>query len=40
MGVHNGTFLNGKRLEPGVPVPLRDGDELRFGLVEMVFRSR
>ena len=27
----NGTSHNGARLDPGVPVPLRDGDELGFG---------
>lgn len=27
----NGTFVNGQRIEPLVPVPLSDGDEIRFG---------
>ena len=27
----NGTFLNGKRLPPQTPVPVRDGDRLQFG---------
>ncbi|MDX2036259.1 MAG: GGDEF domain-containing protein [Isosphaeraceae bacterium] len=27
----NGTFVNGKRLPPHTPVPLKDGDRLQFG---------
>jgi len=40
MGTRNGTFLNGKRLATGVEVRLRDGDRVRFGLVDMVFECR
>jgi CRP-like cAMP-binding protein len=36
--VANGTFVNGTRVTPGVPVPISDGDEVRFGLVRLVFR--
>jgi hypothetical protein len=36
----NGTFVNGKRLNAGVDVALRDGDEIRFGLVKTIFRWR
>jgi len=28
LGSMNGTFVNGKRLSPQVPVPLREGDQL------------
>ncbi|MGY0060207.1 FHA domain-containing protein [Streptomyces sp. LZ34] len=31
-GSHNGTFVNGAKLMPGVRTPLRDGDQLRLGL--------
>ena len=38
IGTMNGTFVNGKRLATGAPTPLRDGDRLRFGLVDLTFR--
>ncbi|MDT0546515.1 MULTISPECIES: FHA domain-containing protein [Streptomyces] len=31
-GSHNGTFINGAKLMPGIRTPLRDGDQLRLGL--------
>ncbi|MEE8139200.1 MAG: cyclic nucleotide-binding domain-containing protein [Thermoanaerobaculia bacterium] len=34
----NGTFVNGARLSPGVPVEIRSGDALRFGIVEFTFQ--
>ena len=34
IGTMNGTFINGDRLETGVPVEISDGDEVRFGLIE------
>ena len=34
----NGTFVNGQRLGKGREAELSDGDRLRFGLVETVFR--
>jgi CRP-like cAMP-binding protein len=34
----NGTFVNGRRLDAGADVELRDGDEVRFGLVKTIFR--
>jgi len=37
IGVANGTFVNGQRIATGVEVELHDGDEVRFGLVTMVF---
>jgi hypothetical protein len=33
IGTMNSTFLNGGRLDTGVPGELRSGDELRFGVV-------
>lgn len=33
----NGTFLNGTRVEAGIPAEIRSGDALRFGLVECSF---
>jgi CRP-like cAMP-binding protein len=37
--VANGTFVNGERLKAGVPGPLRNGDEVCFGLVRTIFRT-
>ena len=37
VGALNGTFINGKRLTTGKPVPLRDGDEIGLGMVRMRF---
>jgi hypothetical protein len=31
----NGTFVNGERLQPGVKVPIKPGDKLRFGMIEV-----
>jgi hypothetical protein len=35
----NGTFLNGRRLGVGEVAPLCDGDEVRVGSTELVFRN-
>ena len=35
----NGTFVNEERIQTGVPVEFKDGDEVRFGLVKTVFRA-
>ncbi|HZP65716.1 MAG TPA: cyclic nucleotide-binding domain-containing protein [Rudaea sp.] len=35
VGTSNGTFVNGERLKTGVSVPLKPGDKLRFGMVEV-----
>src|SRR5262245_45112300 len=37
IGTMNSTFLNGRRLETGVPSEIRSGDELRFGVVVLRF---
>ena len=37
VGSANGTFVNGRRLQPGADVELHDGDRVQFGLVRMVF---
>lgn len=37
IGTMNATFLNGTRLETGVPVELTSGDELRCGVVALRF---
>lgn len=39
IGVANGTFVNNARLVTGVDTEIKDGDELRFGFVAMVFRT-
>jgi CRP-like cAMP-binding protein len=35
VGVTNGTFINDERLRTGVPTPLKIGDRLRFGAIEL-----
>ncbi len=37
VGTMNGTAINGERLQPGRPAPLRPGDTVRFGTVECRF---
>lgn len=38
IGSMNATYLNGSRLETGVPAEIHDGDLLRFGVVELRFQ--
>ncbi len=38
IGTMNATFLNGSRLDTGVPAEIHSGDELRFGVVELRFQ--
>lgn len=38
IGTMNSTFLNGVRLETGVPAEIHPGDELRFGVVVFKFQ--
>ena len=35
----NSTFLNGERLETGIPAEIQPGDELRFGVVVLPLRG-
>lgn len=37
LGSANGTFLNGRRLSPETPTPIRHGDELKFGTLILRF---
>ena len=37
IGTMNGTFVNGDRVETGVPVEFKPGDEVRFGLIKTIF---
>jgi cyclic nucleotide-binding protein/FHA domain-containing protein len=39
IGTMNGTFVNGERVETGVPVEVKPGDEVQFGLVKMAFQG-
>ncbi len=39
IGTMNGTFVNANRLETGVPAEVRDGEEVRFGVVSLTFHS-
>ena len=39
IGTMNSTFLNGRRLDTGVPAELRVGDELRCGVVVLRFEA-
>jgi hypothetical protein len=36
-GSYNGTFLNGTRLQPGVPLPLRHADRIGIGSETVLF---
>jgi CRP-like cAMP-binding protein len=38
IGTMNSTFVNGTRLETGVPTEIRNGDEVRFGVVVLKFQ--
>jgi hypothetical protein len=41
LGSANGTQLNGRDLEPGVPMPIRAGDQLTLGMwTRIAFQSR
>ena len=40
LGVKNGTFINGRRLKPGVAFPIKSGDHVRLGDIELVFEER
>jgi hypothetical protein len=42
LGSVNGTFVNGKRLDPYLPEPLRDGDTLQLGklLIKVIIRGQ
>jgi CRP-like cAMP-binding protein len=37
IGVMNGTFVNDARLATGTPIPINNGDVLKFGLVLLTF---
>ncbi len=39
VGTVNGTFVNGVRVKTGVDVPIKPGDKLRFGAVEVEFAA-
>jgi pSer/pThr/pTyr-binding forkhead associated (FHA) protein len=36
-GSYNGTYLNGARVHPGVPMPLRHADQIQLGSQSLVF---
>ncbi len=40
IGVINGTYLNGEKLESGKKYKIQDGDKIYFGLVGCVFKIR
>jgi len=39
IGTMNGTFVNGVRIETGVPTEMKPGDEIRCGLVPLLFKA-
>ena len=39
VGTANGTFVNGVRLKTGEEIEIHNGDKVRFGKVELVFRT-
>ncbi len=40
VGALNGTLVNNRRLVPGKPSPLSDGDTVHFGSVQLKFRNK
>ena len=40
VGTMNGTFVNGERVETGLPVEFKHGDEVRFGLIKTIFYAQ
>lgn len=38
LGALNGTFVNGRKLVSGKPLPIKDGDVLNLGMVKLIFR--
>jgi len=38
IGTMNGTFVDGERLETGVPAEIAESDDVRVGLVDLTFR--
>jgi len=39
IGTMNGTFVNGKKISTGDPVLLKNGDEVKFGLSPLIFKT-
>lgn len=39
IGTMNGTFINDERIETGVPAEMKPGDEIRCGLLPLVFKN-
>lgn len=39
IGTMNGTFVNGDRLETGKPAEVKSGDEVRCGVINLVFQA-
>ena len=39
LGSLNGTYINGKRLPPYAPTPVRSADAVRLGMLRMVFHA-
>ena len=40
VGALNGTFLNGRRLTPGKPEPIRTGDTIALGKLTLRFQGK
>ncbi len=40
VGALNGTLVNDRRLVPGKPSPLDDGDTIHFGMVQLTFHNK
>ena len=39
MGSTNGTFVNSERIEPHISVCLKDGDQIKIGATNLVFKA-
>lgn len=40
VGVRHGTYLNGRKISPGVETPLKNGDEIRLAKVRLTFQLK
>lgn len=39
IGTHNGTFINGTKLQKGIKYELKENDKIQFGLVVLIFEK-
>jgi pSer/pThr/pTyr-binding forkhead associated (FHA) protein len=39
LGSTNGTFINGSKIEAHLPVPLKEGDQVKVGTIILIFKN-